>query len=161
MEAYRSGHNGHDWKSCSLHGLRGSNPLASAKQNEQANFCLFVLFWRWWKGIRTGWESACKRYNKQQQKQADQTTDETVVCNPGVIATLWQKMSVKIKWNLKQVIIWMSRSESPRFRQMNLSWTRKKVKVRILFFTHNTGSNHKRIAIEIWTRTIIFYAIYG
>ncbi len=31
MEAYRSGHNGHDWKSCSLHGLRGSNPLASAK----------------------------------------------------------------------------------------------------------------------------------
>ena len=30
MEAYRSGHNGHDWKSCSLHGLRGSNPLASA-----------------------------------------------------------------------------------------------------------------------------------
>ena len=39
-------------------------------------------------GIRTGWKSACKRYNKQQQKQADQTTDETVVCNPGVIATL-------------------------------------------------------------------------
>lgn len=33
MEAYRSGHNGHDWKSCSLHGLRGSNPLASANQN--------------------------------------------------------------------------------------------------------------------------------
>ena len=31
MEAYRSGHNGHDWKSCSLNGLRGSNPLASAK----------------------------------------------------------------------------------------------------------------------------------
>ena len=30
MEAYRSGHNGHDWKSCSLNGLRGSNPLASA-----------------------------------------------------------------------------------------------------------------------------------
>ena len=39
-------------------------------------------------GIRTGWKSACKRYNIQQQKQADQTTDETVVCNPGVIATL-------------------------------------------------------------------------
>ncbi len=31
------------------------------------------------------------------KKQADQTTDETVVCNPGVIATLLQKMSVKIK----------------------------------------------------------------
>ena len=38
-------------------------------------------------GIRTGWKSACKRYNKQQHKQADQTTDGTVVCNPGVIAT--------------------------------------------------------------------------
>ena len=34
-----------------------------------------------------------------------------------VIATLWQKMSVKIEWNLKQVIIWMSRSESHSFRQ--------------------------------------------
>ena len=39
-------------------------------------------------GIRMGWKSACKRYNKQQQKQADQTTDETVVCNPGVKATM-------------------------------------------------------------------------
>ena len=35
MEAYRSGHNGHDWKSCSLHGLRGSNPLASAKKRDK------------------------------------------------------------------------------------------------------------------------------
>ena len=30
MEAYRSGHNGPDSKSGSLHGLVGSNPTASA-----------------------------------------------------------------------------------------------------------------------------------
>ena len=43
MEAYRSGHNGHDWKSCSLHGLRGSNPLASAK-NKRMVFAILLFF---------------------------------------------------------------------------------------------------------------------
>ena len=33
MEAYRSGHNGPDSKSGSLHGLVGSNPTASAIKN--------------------------------------------------------------------------------------------------------------------------------
>ena len=53
MEAYRSGHNGHDWKSCSLNGLRGSNPLASTKQSPQPRTVVgdFVFVK---KGIRTG-----------------------------------------------------------------------------------------------------------
>ena len=46
MEAYRSGHNEHDWKSCSLHGLRGSNPLASAKEKGQTQLGLSFFFLR-------------------------------------------------------------------------------------------------------------------
>ena len=38
-------------------------------------------------GIRTGWKSARKTMPGFQGERADQTTDETVVCNPGVIAT--------------------------------------------------------------------------
>ena len=34
MEQYRSGHNGHDWKSCvPQKGTEGSNPSCSAKEN--------------------------------------------------------------------------------------------------------------------------------
>ena len=47
-------------------------------------FFLFTFFG----GIRTGWQSArndCLNFSK---KRADQTTDGTVVCNPGVIASV-------------------------------------------------------------------------
>ena len=48
MEAYRSGHNGPDSKSGSLHGLVGSNPTASAKGNntnteDGSGFVLFLF----------------------------------------------------------------------------------------------------------------------
>ena len=34
MEQYRSGHNGHDWKSCvPQKGTEGSNPSCSARKN--------------------------------------------------------------------------------------------------------------------------------
>ena len=45
MEAYRSGHNGPDSKSGSLHGLVGSNPTASAieKSSNHAGFWIFLF----------------------------------------------------------------------------------------------------------------------
>ena len=45
-EAYRSGHNGPDSKSGSLHGLVGSNPTASAieKSSNHAGFWIFFFF---------------------------------------------------------------------------------------------------------------------
>ena len=45
MEAYRSGHNGPDSKSGSLHGLVGSNPTASAKPFEIIDFKRFLFFY--------------------------------------------------------------------------------------------------------------------
>ena len=45
-EAYRSGHNGPDSKSGSLHGLVGSNPTASAieKSSNHAGFWIFFFY---------------------------------------------------------------------------------------------------------------------
>lgn len=46
MEAYRSGHNGPDSKSGSLHGLVGSNPTASAieKASNHVGFWIFSFY---------------------------------------------------------------------------------------------------------------------
>ena len=49
MEVYRSGHNGPDSKSGSLHGLVGSNPTASARKKhlrKQVLFSTKCAFWR-------------------------------------------------------------------------------------------------------------------
>ena len=82
MEAYRSGHNGHDWKSCSLNGLGGSNPPASARRKKYEPLRFVFLSFYVCQGIRTGWQAArndCLNFSK---KRADQTTDGTVVCWP-------------------------------------------------------------------------------
>ena len=43
MEQYRSGHNGHDWKSCvPQKGTEGSNPSCSAKKERSKCFVLFL-----------------------------------------------------------------------------------------------------------------------
>ena len=85
MEAYRSGHNGHDWKSCSLHGLRGSNPLASAKKREIRTLavCISLFLFRGFERLGS------RRVNGTiiiLPQRADQPADETAVCETGVIA---------------------------------------------------------------------------
>ena len=50
MEQYRSGHNGHDWKSCvPQKGTEGSNPSCSARIKNliQSDEVLFILSY-WW-----------------------------------------------------------------------------------------------------------------
>ena len=88
-EMYRSGHNGTDSKSVdgvtrpwvrippSPPTARNTNPCGSY-------FFLFSFF----KGIRTGWQAARNEKLILYGKRADQTTDGTVVCNPGVIASV-------------------------------------------------------------------------
>ena len=45
MEQYRSGHNGHDWKSCvPQKGTEGSNPSCSAIKQTPSIWMGFVLF---------------------------------------------------------------------------------------------------------------------
>ena len=44
MEQYRSGHNGHDWKSCvPQKGTEGSNPSCSARKKKE-HCQVFLLF---------------------------------------------------------------------------------------------------------------------
>ena len=87
-EAYRSGHNGHDWKSCSLHGLRGSNPLASAKKREIRTLVVCVSLFFVYRGFE---RLGSRRVNETiiiSPQRADQTADETAVCETGVIANI-------------------------------------------------------------------------
>ena len=45
MEQYRSGHNGHDWKSCvPQKGTEGSNPSCSARNNKTHPIGWVLLF---------------------------------------------------------------------------------------------------------------------
>ena len=45
MEQYRSGHNGHDWKSCvPQKGTEGSNPSCSARKEKQMRKHLLFSF---------------------------------------------------------------------------------------------------------------------
>ena len=45
MEQYRSGHNGHDWKSCvPQKGTEGSNPSCSARKNNPDAFASGLFF---------------------------------------------------------------------------------------------------------------------
>ncbi len=88
MEAYRSGHNEAVLKTVWVHAHGGSNPSASAngKKYEPLRF-VFLAFFAFL-GIRTGWQAARNERLILYGKRADQTTDGTVVCNPGVIASV-------------------------------------------------------------------------
>ena len=88
MEAYRSGHNGHDWKSCSLHGLRGSNPLASAKKEKYKHSLFVFLFFLFIGGFERLGSRRVKGTIIISPQRADQTADETAVCETGVIANI-------------------------------------------------------------------------
>ena len=47
MEQYRSGHNGHDWKSCvPQKGTEGSNPSCSARKEKADAFASAFSFYR-------------------------------------------------------------------------------------------------------------------
>ena len=49
MEQYRSGHNGHDWKSCvPQKGTEGSNPSCSAIKNNLIHKDEVVFLWLRW-----------------------------------------------------------------------------------------------------------------
>ena len=87
-EAYRSGHNEAVLKTVWVHAHGGSNPSASARRKKYEPLRFVFLSFYVCQGIRTGWQAArndCLNFSK---KQADQTTDGTVVCNPGVIASV-------------------------------------------------------------------------
>ena len=59
MEQYRSGHNGHDWKSCVPHkGTEGSNPYCSAriKTPEIERFPVFSAFMAQLTGINVKYQ---------------------------------------------------------------------------------------------------------
>ena len=87
-EAYRSGHNEAVLKTVWVHAHGGSNPSASARRKKYEPLRFVFLSFYVCQGIRTGWQAArndCLNFSK---KRADQTTDGTVVCNPGVIASI-------------------------------------------------------------------------
>ena len=66
--------------------IEGSNPSLSAKKkNANTRYSSSFFFLPIW-GIRTGWQSASNEELIVPKQRANQTTDETVVCNIGVIA---------------------------------------------------------------------------
>ena len=109
-ERYRSGHNGPDSKSGIRQRIEGSNPSLSARRKKYEPLWFVFLSFYVCQGIRTGWQAArndCLNFSK---KRADQTTDGTVVCNPGVIASVRKRKWAKIKtafirfYHLKQAV---------------------------------------------------------
>ena len=86
-EAYRSGHNGHDWKSCSLNGLGGSNPPASArrKKYEPLRFVFLAFSYFFLKFERVGRRLATNDFILRTRKIKSPAGKETFLSPQGLI----------------------------------------------------------------------------